>query len=191
MAARPRDLSNVAHTTNASHRSPAVTKIFSPLITYAPPSRAVVVMAAESDPHEGSVMAIAAQRPPSRESRSGLATEAIAALPRPWPGMDRSSPRSAQHNSITDRTVIRLKPLRTPLSTAVGRPCAAGGPEPRRPEPSSGCRTALAPPSGFPDAFAPLMTAASRSSSRGTGAPRGRIGANWAGRPRRPPDAPS
>ncbi len=51
IAARPWLLSRVAQTTTASHRSPEVTKIFSPLMTYSSPSRtAVVAMLAESEP---------------------------------------------------------------------------------------------------------------------------------------------
>ena len=85
MAARPSDLSSVAHTTMWVAREPAVTKIFSPLITYSSPSTlAVVETAAESDPKLGSVIAIAAQTFPSRASCSSVATPEIAALPRPW-----------------------------------------------------------------------------------------------------------
>ena len=48
-------------------RDPAVTKIFSPLMTYSSPSRlAVVDTAAESDPKPGSVIAIAAHTLPRR-----------------------------------------------------------------------------------------------------------------------------
>ena len=61
IAARPSDLSSVAHTTMWVARDPAVTKIFSPLMTYSSPSSlAVVDTAAESDPKPGSVIAIAA-----------------------------------------------------------------------------------------------------------------------------------
>ena len=61
IAARPSDLSSVAHTTMWVAREPAVTKIFSPLMTYSSPSSlAVVDTAAESEPKLGSVMAIAA-----------------------------------------------------------------------------------------------------------------------------------
>ena len=85
MAARPSDLSSVAHTTMWLAREPAVTKIFSPLITYSSPSSfAVVETAAESDPKLGSVMAIAAHTLPSRCNCSSVATPEIAALPRPW-----------------------------------------------------------------------------------------------------------
>ena len=85
IAARPCDLSSVAHTTMWVAREPAVTKIFSPLITYSSPSRvAVVDTAAESDPKPGSVMAIAAHTLPRRCSCSSLATAEIAALPSPW-----------------------------------------------------------------------------------------------------------
>ena len=62
MAARPLDLSRVAHTTTESERSPAVTKIFSPLMTYSSPSSlAVVETAEESEPKDGSVIAMEAQ----------------------------------------------------------------------------------------------------------------------------------
>ena len=85
IAGRPCDLSSVAHTTMWVAREPAVTKIFSPLITYSSPSSlAVVVTAAESDPNDGSVMAIAAQTVPRRCSCSSVATPEIAALPSPW-----------------------------------------------------------------------------------------------------------
>ena len=85
IAARPSDLSSVAHTTMWVAREPAVTKIFSPLITYSSPSSlAVVDTAAESEPKPGSVMAIAAHTLPSRSSCSSVATPEIAALPRPW-----------------------------------------------------------------------------------------------------------
>lgn len=85
IAGRPFDLSSVAHTTMWVAREPAVTKIFSPLITYSSPSRvAVVDTAAESDPKPGSVMAIAAHTLPSRCSCSSLATAEMAALPNPW-----------------------------------------------------------------------------------------------------------
>src|SRR5712692_6373381 len=63
--ARPAFLSTVAHTTTkpsdfSAAIWPAVQKIFVPLITQWSPSRvAVVVIAAESEPHPGSVIAIA------------------------------------------------------------------------------------------------------------------------------------
>jgi len=54
-----------------------VTKIFSPLSTYASPSSSAVArIAAESEPASGSVIAIAAHLPPSRSSCSSVATEA-------------------------------------------------------------------------------------------------------------------
>ncbi len=85
IAGRPTDLSSVAHTTMWVAREPAVTKIFSPLITYSSPSRlAVVDTAAESEPNPGSVMAIAAHTLPSRSSCSSVATAEMAALPSPW-----------------------------------------------------------------------------------------------------------
>src|SRR5574340_1512801 len=78
IAGRPRDLSRVAHTTMWLARDPAVTKIFSPLITYSSPSRvAVVDTAAESEPKLGSVIAIAAHTLPSRLSCSSVATPEI------------------------------------------------------------------------------------------------------------------
>ncbi len=85
IAARPNDLSSVAHTTMCVARDPAVTKIFSPLMTYSSPSSlAVVDTAAESEPNPGSVMAIAAHMSlPRRSSCSGVATLEIAALPSP------------------------------------------------------------------------------------------------------------
>ena len=84
IAARPALLSTVAHTTTWSAREPAVTKIFSPLMTYSSPSSvAVVLTAAESEPKLGSVIAIDAQTSLNFSSCSGLATAAIAAFPRP------------------------------------------------------------------------------------------------------------
>ena len=84
IAGRPCDLSSVAHTTMWVAREPAVTKIFSPLITYSSPSSlAVVDTAAESEPKPGSVIAIAAHTLPRRLSCSSVATPLIAALPRP------------------------------------------------------------------------------------------------------------
>ncbi|SKU31897.1 Uncharacterised protein [Mycobacteroides abscessus subsp. abscessus] len=66
-------------------REPAVTKIFSPLMTYSSPSSlAVVETAAESEPKPGSVMAMAAQILPKRSPSSLLVTLDTAALPRPW-----------------------------------------------------------------------------------------------------------
>src|ERR687885_2995664 len=74
--------SSDAQTTTRSARSPEVTKIFSPFRTYSSPSRrAVVRMAAESEPASGSVMAIEAQRPSKRSSCSSFATDAMAELP--------------------------------------------------------------------------------------------------------------
>ena len=120
MAARPSDLSRVAHTTTASQRSPEVTKIFSPLRTYSSPSRrAVVEMLAESEPVSGSVMAMLAHRPPKRSCCSASATEAMAELPRPWRGSESSSPTSPQHISAIDITEARLVPFFTrPSSSA-------------------------------------------------------------------------
>src|SRR5690348_4644553 len=65
-------------------------------------------MAPESDPVSGSVMAIAAHFPLYRASCSSDATDAIAALPRPWRGIDNSRPASPQHISIVPRTRDRF-----------------------------------------------------------------------------------
>ena len=113
IAARPSDLSSVAQTTMWVARDPAVTKIFSPLMTYSSPSSfAVVVTAAESEPKPGSVMAIAAHTSlPSRSSCSSVATPEIAALPRPWRGTDSIKATSPQLTSITLRTADMLPPL--------------------------------------------------------------------------------
>ena len=93
-------------------REPAVTKIFSPLMTYSSPSStAVVDTAAESEPKPGSVMAIAAHTLPSRSSCSSVATPEIAALPRPWHGTDSISATSPQLISITLSTADMLPPL--------------------------------------------------------------------------------
>ena len=113
IAARPNDLSSVAHTTMWVARDPAVTKIFSPLITYSSPSSlAVVDTAAESEPKPGSVMAIAAHTSlPSRSSCSSVATPLIAALPSPWRGTDSINATSPQLISITLSTADMLPPL--------------------------------------------------------------------------------
>jgi len=113
IAARPSDLSSVAHTTMWVAREPAVTKIFSPLITYSSPSStAVVDTAAESEPNPGSVMAIAAHTSlPRRSSCSGVATEEMAALPRPWRGTDSSSATSPQLISRAFSNADMLAPL--------------------------------------------------------------------------------
>src|SRR6185503_12333044 len=60
-------------------------------------------MAPESEPVSGSVIAMAAHLPLKRASCSSDATEAMAALPRPWRGMDSSRPASPQHISIVPR----------------------------------------------------------------------------------------
>ncbi len=113
IAARPNDLSSVAHTTMWVARDPAVTKIFSPLITYSSPSSlAVVDTAAESEPKPGSVIAIAAHTSlPSRSSCSSVATPLIAALPSPWRGTDSINATSPQLISITLSTADMLPPL--------------------------------------------------------------------------------
>src|SRR5215208_3667034 len=113
MAARPNDLSSVAHTTIWVARDPAVTKIFSPLITYSSPSSlAVVDTAAESDPKPGSVIAIAAQTfLPSSSSCSSVATPEMASLPSPWRGTESINATSPQLISITLSTADMLPPL--------------------------------------------------------------------------------
>jgi len=108
-------------------------------------------MAAESDPHCGSVMAIDAQLPAKRSSCSSSATEAMAELPRPWRGMDSSRPTSPQHISMIDSAVDMLVPL-----VFLGVPFR------------SVRRTPAAPaPPVAEDAFSPSTTDASRSSSLG------------------------
>ena len=132
IAARPRLLSSVAQTTIESARSPAVTKIFSPLRMYASPSlTAVVVTAAESEPNPGSVMAIAAQVPLNRSSCSSFATEAMAELPSPCRGIDSSKPTSPQHISMTESTEDRLVPFLTlPFSCSVSSRRTPAAPAP-------------------------------------------------------------
>lgn len=151
IAARPFVLSRVAQTTTASARSPAVTKIFSPLITYSSPSsRAVAVIAAESEPQSGSVIAIAAHSPENFLSCSSVATEPMAALPSPWRGMDSSRPTSPQHISIVPSTMLRLEPLRLPGFSFF-----------------SDRRTPAAPAPPSPEEFSPSSSAANMSSSAG------------------------
>jgi hypothetical protein len=113
----------------------------------------VVRIAAESEPASGSVIAIAAQRPPKRSSCSSSATDAIAELPRPWRGIESRSPTSPQESSMTPRQVAMLLPLRFP-------PPPAEAPFPR-PTPAAPAPR-VAPPS-----FIPSITAASMSSSLG------------------------
>ena len=153
IAARPIDLSSVAQTTTLSARSPEVTKIFSPLRTYSSPSlRAVVDRLAESDPMPGSVIAIAAQVPLNRSCCSSLATEAIAELPRPWRGIESSSPTSPQHISMIESTEARLAPFLLPSFSSA----------------ASSRRTPAAPaPPDAPDSESPSIIAASMSSSLG------------------------
>jgi len=68
-------------------REPAVTKIFSPLMTYSSPSSlAVVVTAAESDPKPGSVIAIAAHTFPSLASCSSVADTGDRCVAKPLVG---------------------------------------------------------------------------------------------------------
>jgi len=117
IAARPRFGSSDAHTTTAVERSPPVTKIFSPLSTHSSPSRrAVARTAAESEPASGSVIAMAAHTLPKRFFCSGVATAAMAALPRPWRGIVNASPQSPQHSSIMPMAAAMLAPLTTPCS---------------------------------------------------------------------------
>ena len=109
-------------------------------------------MLAESEPVLGSVMAIAAHVPAYRSCCSGVATDAMAELPRPWRGMESNSPVSPQHISAMDRAEARLAPLRTPPESSS----------------ASSRRTPDAPaPSADPDSESPSIMAASRSSSWG------------------------
>ena len=102
MPARPADLSTVAQTTTkpsdfSSARCPLVQKILVPFSTQWSPSRtAVDVMAAESEPQPGSVIAMAAhfglpswKRPRKRWRCSGVPAAATAAPPNPEFGMLR------------------------------------------------------------------------------------------------------
>ena len=126
IAARPSDLSSVAHTTMWLAREPAVTKIFSPLITYSSPSStAVVDTAAESEPKLGSVIAIAAHTFPSRASCSSVATPEIAALPRPWRGTDSSSAMSPQLISVALSTADMFPPLWFSFGASLSRNASA------------------------------------------------------------------
>src|SRR5258705_3007442 len=126
IAARPGDLSSVAHTTMWLAGEPAVTKIFSPLITYSSPSSlAVVDTAAESEPNRGSVIAIAAHTLPSRSSCSSVATPDIAALPRPWRGTERRSAMSPQLTSVALSTADMLPPLRFSFEASLSRNASA------------------------------------------------------------------
>ncbi len=76
----------------------------------------MVDTAAESEPKDGSVMAIAAQTSlPSRASCSSVATPAIAALPRPCRGIDSSSPTSPQETSRALSNADMLPPLMFPF----------------------------------------------------------------------------
>src|SRR4051794_15514475 len=156
IAARPSDLSSVAQTTTLSARSPEVTKIFSPLRMYSSPSlRAVVDRFAESEPMPGSVIAIAAHVLPKRASCSSLATDAMAELPRPWRGIESSSPTSPQHISMIESTEARLAPLTLLLSSLEFSV-------------DSSRRTPAAPaPPAAPDSESPSIIAASMSSSLG------------------------
>src|SRR5712692_5558390 len=120
--ARPAFLSTVAHTTTkpsdfSAAIWPAVQKIFVPLITQWSPSRAaVVVIAAESEPHPGSVIAIAPHLGlPSRKRlrKRSFCSEGPAAItaapPSPELGVDRNRPASPQQSSSVLSTVYRLR----------------------------------------------------------------------------------
>ena len=123
-------------------------------MTYSSPSlTAVVRMLAESEPVPGSVIAIAAQVPPSRSCCSSFATEAIAELPRPCRGMLSSSAVSPQHISAIESTEARLVPFLTRPSSSL-RPSARLTPD--------------APaPLAWPESDRPSIIAASMSSSLG------------------------
>ena len=114
IAALPLLLSNVAQTTTALPRSPAVQKIFSPLRTHSSPSSvAVVCTPAESEPTPGSVIAIAAHNLPNRSFCSGVATAEIAALPKPTPGIASINPTQPAAISIVVTIPVILPALRT------------------------------------------------------------------------------
>src|SRR5208337_2918849 len=121
MPARPAVLSTVAHTTTkpsdfSAAISPAVQKIFVPLITQWSPSRAAVVVTAdESEPKPGSVIAIAPhlglpslKRLRNRSFCSGVPAAITAAPPSPELGVDRYRPASPQHSSPVLSTVMRF-----------------------------------------------------------------------------------
>ncbi len=72
----------------------------------------MVDTAAESEPNDGSVMAMAAQMPPPRRaSCSSVATPDTAALPSPWRGTDSSSAISPQAISSALTNADMLAPL--------------------------------------------------------------------------------
>src|SRR5215470_6096132 len=116
--ARPALRSIVVQTTTkpsdfSADINPAVQKILVPLITqWSPSRRAVVVIAAESEPQPGSVIAIAAhfgfpwrKRLRNRIFCSGVPAAATAAPPNAALGIDRKRPASPQHNSSVVRQV--------------------------------------------------------------------------------------
>ncbi len=107
-----------------------------------------MVTAAESEPKPGSVIAIDAHSLSKRSSCSSLATDAIAALPRPCRGIESTIATSPQQASITDRTPDMLVPLTLPLSPSLRR-------------------TPRAPVLTSPEAFMPSISDASMSSSLG------------------------
>ena len=152
IAARPSFGSRLAQTTTRSARSPAVTKIFSPLSTYSSPSRtAVVLIAAESEPASGSVIAIAAHLPLNRAFCSSSATAAMAELPSPCLGIVSNRPTSPQHISMIESTEAMFEPLRFPPSPFRSAWLAPVAPAPLDAPPSS----------------SPSISAASMSSSFG------------------------
>jgi hypothetical protein len=116
--ARPALLSTVAQTTtkpsdNSTAILPLVQKILVPLITqWSPSRRAVVVMAALSEPHPGSVIAIAAhlglpslKRFKNRFFCSGVPAAITAAPPNPGFGICRNSPTSPHASSSAAKIV--------------------------------------------------------------------------------------
>src|SRR4051794_27143568 len=118
-------------------------------MTYSSPSRTAVVDTwDESEPKLGSVIAIEAHSLPNRSSCSSLATDAIAASPRPWRGIDSTIATSPQQASMIDSTEDMLVPLRFP---------GPSFPESRR--------TPRAPVPPSPPSFIPSIRAASMSSS--------------------------
>ena len=82
----------------------------------------MVLTAAESEPKPGSVIAIAAHTSlPSFSSCSGVATEEIAALPRPWRGTDSSNATSPQLTSSALSNADMLAPLMFPFGPSASR----------------------------------------------------------------------
>ena len=99
-------------------------------MTYSSPSlRAVVDTAEESEPNDGSVMAIAAQVLPKLSSCSSVATAARAELPRPWNGSDSVKPTSPQQVSMTLSSDAMLPPFFTPARFFFSSPRPPDAPE--------------------------------------------------------------